>query len=392
MYLREIDCIMFILLISRGTPSKYDPQWGCFEKDQAEALTALGYKVIVVSVDSRFRLIPRKYGLAHTVINGINYYSSFYLPGALSRKLGGFKFNLFLKQLQLDRIYKYIFKMYGKPDIIYSHYLSNTYLATRLKDKYDIPIVAIEHWSKVNLDQLSLSVKFMGEYAYRKVDKLIAVSDSLRKRLLQHFNIDSLVIHNMVGREFCNEVPLREKGNEIVFISTGRLVYLKGYDLLISAFAKCEFPRNEWKLYIVGDGGEKNKLSSLINNSGLQNNIILLGVKNKCEISNLLSESDVFILPSRTENFSVAVLEALCMGLPVIASICGGIRECIDESNGILFPVDDELTLVDCLEQMYCKCKLYNRERIALNARNKFSPNSIANQLNAVFENCAKYK
>ena len=119
---------MFILLISRGTPSKHAPQWGCFEKDQAEALTALGHKVVVASVDSRFRLIPRKLGLTHTVINGINYYSSFYIPGALSRKLGGFKFNLFLKLLQLERIYKHIIKVYGKPEIVYSHYLVNLFL------------------------------------------------------------------------------------------------------------------------------------------------------------------------------------------------------------------------------------------------------------------------
>ena len=45
---------MYILMLSRGIPSSRYPQWGCFEKDQAEALAALGHKVIVLSVDSRF--------------------------------------------------------------------------------------------------------------------------------------------------------------------------------------------------------------------------------------------------------------------------------------------------------------------------------------------------
>ena len=55
-----INRIMFIALISRGVPSKRDPQWGCFEKDQAEALVAVGHKVAVISVDSRFRLYWQK--------------------------------------------------------------------------------------------------------------------------------------------------------------------------------------------------------------------------------------------------------------------------------------------------------------------------------------------
>ena len=64
---------MFIALISRGVPSKRDPQWGCFEKDQAEALVAVGHKVAVISVDSRFRLYWRKPGISHYRLNGIDY-------------------------------------------------------------------------------------------------------------------------------------------------------------------------------------------------------------------------------------------------------------------------------------------------------------------------------
>ena len=58
---------MFILLISRGVPTKRDPQWGCFERDQANALRALGHKVVVVSVDTRFRLFYRKFGIKRII-------------------------------------------------------------------------------------------------------------------------------------------------------------------------------------------------------------------------------------------------------------------------------------------------------------------------------------
>ena len=56
---------MFILLISRGIPSDKDPQWGCFERDQAMALHKVGHRVVVLSVDSRVRVKNRKLGISH---------------------------------------------------------------------------------------------------------------------------------------------------------------------------------------------------------------------------------------------------------------------------------------------------------------------------------------
>ena len=100
----------------------------------------------------------------------------------------------------------------------------------------------------------------------------------------------------------------------------------------------------------------------------------------------VLCNSDVFVLPSRAENFSVAVLEALCVGLPVVASICGGIRECINVSNGLLFPVDDIDSLVGVIKKIYECHNRYDREKIATDSRARFSPNVIAAQLTNVFQ------
>lgn len=384
---------MFILLISRGTPSKYAPQWGCFEKDQAEALVALGHKVIVVSVDSRFRLIPRKFGITHTVINGIDYYTSFFIPGALSRKLGGFRFNTFLKLWQLKRIYKYVIRHIGKPDVIYSHYLSNTYLATRLKKEYEIPIVAIEHWSKLNSDQLPGDARLMGDYAYKRIDTLISVSNSLRLRLLQHFNIDSIVVYNMVGSEFCQVISFVQHSEEVRFVSTGSLIYGKGFDLLISAFNKLNLPLDKWKLIIIGEGKEKNNLQNQINFNGLHNNIFLLGKKNKVEIVELLKGCDCFVLSSRGETFGVVYAEAMLIGLPVIATTCGGPEEFVQSSNGLLVPMEDVDSLAAAIKYMFENCHSYDRQKISEGARMRFAPDVIARKLTAIFETTmSKYK
>ena len=134
-------------------------------------------------------------------------------------------------------------------------------------------------------------------------------------------------------------------------ICTGSLIQRKGFDFLIEAFRQANIS-DKVEISIIGAGILKDKLETQISNSGLSSSVKLLGSRQKNEIINLLSESDAFILPSRAENFSVAVLEALSIGLPVIATICGGIKECIDSSNGILVPVDDIEAMKNALIDM----------------------------------------
>ena len=69
---------MFILLISRGIPSDKDPQWGCFERDQAMALHKAGHRVVVLSVDSRVRVKNRKLGISHKNIEGVDLYNLYW--------------------------------------------------------------------------------------------------------------------------------------------------------------------------------------------------------------------------------------------------------------------------------------------------------------------------
>ena len=107
---------------------------------------------------------------------------------------------------------------------------------------------------------------------------------------------------------------------------------------------------------------------------------------NKMEIADQLRKSNVFVLPSRNENFSVAILEALAMGLPVIATDCGGIRECINVKNGVIVPVDDINAMAGAIKDMINDYNQYDRNYIAEDCKKRFSPESIANQLTQVFE------
>lgn len=376
---------MYILMISRGIPTPEDPQWGCFEQDHAEALAKIGHKVVVLSVDRRFLWRYRRFGCTKVIKNGVTYFNSFIMPGKVARFFG-YKFANFVKYKQLDYLYKKSEALLGKPDIIYSHFFFNTALGVYLKNKYNIPLVGIEHAARFNSDILTTQTINDAKYAYNNTNAIITVCETLRERLKHHFNKDSYVVHNLVNPLFLKyPIIARRDKNCITFVSTGSLIYRKGFDLIIKAASQLQ-DRTNIKFIIIGEGEERSALEKLIVENDLTNIVELVGRKNKNQIIEILDSADAFILASRGENFSVAILEALARGLPVIATLCGGVKECITKENGILIPVDDVDSLSSAIKEMRNNIHRYDRTLISASCNKRFSPEAIASRLTEVFE------
>lgn len=387
-YKHTIYFHMYILMISRGIPSKYHPQWGCFEKDQAEALASIGHKVIVMSVDGRFNRHRGKLGLHKISQNGVEYYNEVVLPAKLFTKtIGADNYINHIKFRYYKKVFKIILKDHGFPDVIYSQFFPNTVMGVKLKDSFKIPVIGIEHLSKFNELTFSKHDDRWARYAYENCNAGIAVSHTLAHNLSLRYNRQFEVIHNMYGAEFQNTNNSWNIKPPLRFISTASLIKRKGFDALIEAFAVSEIPTNLWRLDIIGWGEEKTNLENLIKQHNLTNNIHLLGKMDKPEIVNQLKHSNIFVLPSRNENFSVAVLEALAMGLPVLATDCGGIKECINEKNGIIVPVDDIKAMTSAIKEVINNYNRFDRNYIVKDCQNRFSPKSIAKRLTEVFEN-----
>ena len=327
---------MKVFLIARGYPTKQDPTWGCFEKDQAEALSRLGHQVTILSVDTRFRFYWRKLGVQCDVHNNIATYNIFLLPYALLFFLPKRIKDLFYAW-QLELLYKRAVQQYGKPDVIYSHYLSNT----------------IKAYPKIPNNTISTA-----KYVYSSIDQLITVSSALKNNIFQQIGCDSIVIPNMVGKEFHYLPTNLKKKESIQLITTGRLIPEKHFDMLIQAIANISTPKLQ--LYIIGNGSEKQKLQKLVEKLQAKDQIQLLGHKSKQEIVTLLQQSDIFVLPSQSETFGVAYIEALACGLPIIATDCGGPRDIVTQKNGLLIPVNDQQALEQAIVQMTHNFNLYD--------------------------------
>jgi len=159
---------------------------------------------------------------------------------------------------------------------------------------------------------------------------------------------------------------LIKKYDVFTFISTGRLVTDKGIGELIDAFIRFHDKYDNSRLYLLGDGPERELFEKQA--SGLDAIHFLGYQKNPLEY---VAQSHVFLLPTYHEGFSLAVVEACMLAMPIIATDVGGNPEIIrNEDTGLLVKVRDTETLYNAMVELYNNKEL--RERLAENARNEY--------------------
>lgn len=139
---------------------------------------------------------------------------------------------------------------------------------------------------------------------------------------------------------------------ELTVLGVGRLEAVKGFDLLTQAFAKIRAQHPNWKLIIIGDGKQKQRLLALRDACGLTEQMVI--AEPVAEVEMHMASASIVVQPSRFEGFPNVVLEAMGMGAAVISSDCDwGPREIIrDGVDGRLVPVGDVDALASAMDQL----------------------------------------
>ena len=364
---------MKIAIISRGMPSPEYPLNGIFEFDQAKALAKKGIDVAFIAIDFRAFSYKRKYGLLQYDSEGVQVFE-------LSLPINVYRKAIPLLQRLLLIPFKAMLKSFGQPDIVHAHFYSIAAIAGILKKKYDIPFVITEHSSKLNkpAEQISNLDKRLAAKAYQSCNQLICVSEALRKNILQNFQHDSVVIPNMVDNQCFQYLGNAKSNPPFIFVSVGNLIPIKAFDQLIEAFSQLK--END-KLYIIGDGPEHEKLENQIKKLQLGSHVELLGRLNRNEINKIYQNSHVFVLPSQSETFGVSYIEAMYAGLPVIATRCGGPESFVNESNGLLVPINDTNELAQSMRLMRLNYSNYDLQKISNQCIERFSPDIISEKI-----------
>ncbi len=132
-------------------------------------------------------------------------------------------------------------------------------------------------------------------------------------------------------------------------VAMGRLFPVKGFDILLTAFAATSSRLPHWHLDIWGEGPERDMLQDMVCNLGLSDRVHLRGITH-CPLD-VLRSADIFILPSRVEGFPNALLEAMSCGLPIISTNFGEAAKDIvrDGVDGILVPPNNPEALASAM-------------------------------------------
>ena len=170
-------------------------------------------------------------------------------------------------------------------------------------------------------------------------NKIITVSKSTRNALVENYGVNPKRIHvvyNGVDLDLIDSVKVDKKyENSIIYV--GRLAPHKHVDDLISAVKILKNEISTIKLKIVGDGIEKEKLTKLVNELGLEKNVEFLGDLDYEDVIQEIKKSNLLVLPSTREGFGMVLAEAGACKVPVIAYKTGGVVEIVDEGkNGFL--------------------------------------------------------
>lgn len=211
-----------------------------------------------------------------------------------------------------------------------------------------IPMVTTLHGTDITLVGNHPGYKPAVTFSINKSDVVTSVSQSLKDETLSKFKIkkEIYVIPNFIELDkirnenqiSCHRSFMAKKEERIItHISNFRRV--KRIPDIIKIFYKIQ-QKIPAKLMMVGDGPEKEKAEQLCEELGISDKVIFFGNSN--EIDQILSYSDLFLLPSETESFGLAALEAMAWSVPVISSNSGGLPEVnFDGESGYLSDVGD---------------------------------------------------
>lgn len=224
---------------------------------------------------------------------------------------------------------------------------------------------------------------------YKLATKVIGISEAVKNRIvdLGEVNLNKVeVVYNPVSiKESLDRVTL-DYENAFVFVTTCRLVPVKNLSTLLAVFKELvsRNPNKRMKLWIVGDGTEKEKLQKHVDDLELNGKIVFWGFQEN--VRPYLEAADVFVLPSFSEGFSISLVEAMLCGLPCIVTDQGGPSEIIeDQVTGFLINPTDPDQIQKAM-QHFIRITPQDRDKIGQLAKQSASKYSIENHIKRLME------
>jgi glycosyltransferase involved in cell wall biosynthesis len=374
-----------ILWLVSWYPNKYDPFDGDFIQRHARA-AALFDDVHVIFIKGAEQQVgieeecSSTEGLTEQII---------YFPKreGFLQKPGNF--------LQWQSLYNKAIKNYCKnklPQLIHVHIPWKAGLiALWARKKYKLLYIVTEHWgiynnvAEDNIHTKSFLQRIFLKKIFKEANKFISVS----KFLGEGVNATLVkkrytVLPNVVDTELFH--PGNEKHKRFTFLHVSNMVALKNVEGIILAFHQFLMTtRAEAQLILIGN--RDTQYHQMADSFGLLNrSLFFRGEVPYEDVAKEMQYAHVFILNSNIENSPCVIGEALCSGLPVIATDVGGISELVTAENSLLVNAKDDDGLSNAMRQIHQQYHQFNAFQTASLAKQKFSFFSVGSQLHVLYK------
>ncbi|MDG2266565.1 MAG: glycosyltransferase [Candidatus Marinimicrobia bacterium] len=380
---------MKLLIVPSWYPTNIHPESGTFFRDRAKILQQCGFSITIAthilhSTKDILKFKQNDNDINPEVDDGVVVYKTESINPF--PKMPNKTFNHY-KKLILSLVKNVI--NISKPEFVFinSSLYGGAALAKYLHSEM-IPFMVSEHLKEFILkNQFSLFQKECINECYNYSSKIITTSKVLKNEIINNFNINSkrvLLIPNPADTKYF--LPKRSKtGDTFTFISVALLRPEKRLDILIKAFAILSKHIPNIVLTVIGDGPEKNKLKLLSHKLGVNNRINFIGYQNKIAVSDILRDHDALVLSSEVETFGVVIVEAMSVGLPVIATKCGGPESIVVAETGVLVDSNDKNKLSVAMKNMIEDYNNYDSNTIRQIAINIYGDKAYGdNIMNAI--------
>jgi GalNAc-alpha-(1->4)-GalNAc-alpha-(1->3)-diNAcBac-PP-undecaprenol alpha-1,4-N-acetyl-D-galactosaminyltransferase len=252
----------------------------------------------------------------------------------------------FLRVRQLRRVIRQ-----SRPDVVISFLAYTNVLVLTAALGLGVPVVVSERTNTIQ-GRAGRAVDLLRRVLYPQADAVVVQTEAVAewaRRLVKAAAVR--VIPNPVHPPK-TELHSFQEQRSLTVLAMGRLVPVKGFDVLLQAFARCARSHHDWTLRIVGDGPERGRLEALADKLGITTRVRLDPFLKEPEAA--FKSASLFALSSRYEGFPNVLLEAMACGLPVISFDCpNGPKEIIrDGLDGVLVPANNVEVLAEGMDRL----------------------------------------
>ena len=352
---------------------------GAVAADLGIELAKRGHNVHFISYGVPFKLDKTKKNIFFHLVEVMDYPLFKYPPYTLSLSV---KMSEVIKEYNLDILHVH----YAMP------HATSAYLAKKIIGENKFKYITTLHGTDITLVGNQVSFFKITKFSIENSDGITCVSRYLKEATEKIFNINKemKVIYNFVDTQRYKKDSRLDRGlnkkdvsDNFSFIDKDDMVIshisnfrpVKKVQNIIKAF--CKITRNvKAKLIMVGDGPEIRKCKILVEKLNLADKVFFAGI---CEnIIPVLSVSDLYVLPSKSESFGLSALEALSCSVPVVGTKFGGLPEVVvDGICGYLIDPDNVEQLADSSLKILCDKELKNKMSYEARERAKLFDSSI---------------